>query len=67
MSHEKIKAIQESKVLPLCLTKAKIQTTNVWIYGAPVPAVMTKQYRIVKYYKPVSTVISLKSVTDGKK
>lgn len=67
MSHDQIKAIQESKILPLCLTKAKVRTSNVWIYGAPVPSVMTKQYRIVKYYKPISTIISFKSFSDGNK
>lgn len=66
MSLDSINFIRRKKKLPLCLTKAKVSKSNLWIYGAPVPSVMTQQYRSVKYYKPVSRLISLTNVADGK-
>lgn len=67
MGLESINLIKEQRNLPLCLSKAKISKSNQWIYGAPVPSIMTLQYRSAKYFKPVSRLISLTNVADGKK
>lgn len=52
-----LQKIKEMYWLPLCITKSKINSFELSIFGVSVPRLTTISYRSRGYYKPISKIL----------